>query len=139
MPFPYKCVVMVGATSGIGGAMAEKLVSEGSKVIVVGRRKDRLDAFVQKHGKDRANAVAYDIGDSQGLSRFVKTVTMTYPEVDCLFLNAGIQDQYDLTKPAQLDLAAFHHEVSVNFTSFVNISQAFLPFLMEKKEHTAIT
>jgi NADP-dependent 3-hydroxy acid dehydrogenase YdfG len=138
MPFPYKCVVLVGATSGIGVAMAEKLVSEGTRVIVVGRRKDRLESFVQKHGKDKAGAIAFDIGDTQGLSKFVDTVTSTYPDVDCIFLNAGIQSVYDFSKPASLDLTAFHQEINVNFTSFVNITHAFLPFLMSKKERVGI-
>ncbi|KAF3395337.1 putative oxidoreductase DltE [Talaromyces pinophilus] len=138
MPFPYKCVVLVGATSGIGASMAEKLIFEGIKVIVAGRRKDRLDTFVQKHGKDKSRAIVFDIADTRGHRQFVDTVMTTYPEVDCIFLNAGIQGQYDLTKPAQLDLAAFHHEVAVNFTSFVNLTYAFLPFLLAKKESTSI-
>ncbi|KAF4417231.1 short-chain dehydrogenase reductase family [Fusarium acutatum] len=138
MPFPYKCVVLVGATSGIGGSMAEKLVCEGTKVIVAGRRKGRLDTFVQKHGKDKSGAIVFDIADTRGHSKFVDTVMATYPEVDCIFLNAGIQQQHDLTKPAQLDFAAFHHEVTVNFTSFVNLTYAFLPFLLTKKESTGI-
>jgi NAD(P)-dependent dehydrogenase (short-subunit alcohol dehydrogenase family) len=36
MPFPYKHVLVVGATAGIGRAMADRLVEEGSKVTVVG-------------------------------------------------------------------------------------------------------
>ncbi|KAM5526424.1 short-chain dehydrogenase reductase family [Fusarium oxysporum f. sp. phaseoli] len=128
MPFPYKCVVLVGATSGIGGSMAEKLVCEGTKVIVAGRRKGRLDTFVQKHGNDKSGAIVFDIADTRGHSKFVDTVMTTYPEVDCIFLNAA----------PQLDVAAFHHEVTVNFTSFVNFTYAFLPFLLAKKESTGI-
>ncbi len=50
MPFPYKHVLMIGATSGIGVSMADRLVKEGSKVIAVGRQQDRLDHFVQNNG-----------------------------------------------------------------------------------------
>ncbi|KAF7857846.1 uncharacterized protein EAF02_011213 [Botrytis sinoallii] len=42
MTFPYKNVLLIGATSGIGLAMAERLVQE-CRVTIVGRRKDRLD------------------------------------------------------------------------------------------------
>ena len=128
---------MVGATSGIGRGLAEKLISEGSKVIAVGRRKDRLDEFVQKHGS-KAGSITYDISDSQGLNAFVKKVTSAYPDLDCIFLNAGVQAVYDFTKPSQVDLSAFHQEVAVNFTSFVNISTAFLPFLQSKNSPTSI-
>lgn len=71
MPFQYKVVLLVGATSGIGAAMADRLVQEGSKVIAVGRRQSRLDAFVQKHGKDKADAAVFDIGDRKSINTFV--------------------------------------------------------------------
>ena len=63
---------MIGATSGIGAAMAERFIQEGSKVIAVGRRQDRLDEFVRKHGKDKAAAVNFDITDRQNMDEFVK-------------------------------------------------------------------
>lgn len=71
MSFPYKRVLLVGATSGIGQAMADRLVNEGSKVIAVGRRQDRLDEFVRKHGSDKASAAAFDIAKSQKAPQFV--------------------------------------------------------------------
>ncbi|KAL8658144.1 MAG: hypothetical protein Q9226_001227 [Calogaya cf. arnoldii] len=128
---------MVGATSGIGLGMAEKLIREGSKVIAVGRRQDRIDSFVRKHG-NQAGGLVYDISDSMKLDAFVKTITSSYPDLDCVFLNAGIQAVHDLTKPDQVDLAAFQNEMNVNFTSFVNLSLAFLPFLQSKGSPTSI-
>jgi NADP-dependent 3-hydroxy acid dehydrogenase YdfG len=73
---------MIGATSGIGNAMAERIVQSGSKVIVVGRRQERLDSFVSKHGKENASALAFDITDTVGLPHFVKTVTGTHPDLE---------------------------------------------------------
>ena len=62
---------MIGATSGIGAAMADRLVQEGAKVIAVGRRKDRLDDFVRRHGQGKASAVSFDIGNLQNINQFV--------------------------------------------------------------------
>lgn len=137
MSFPYKCVLMIGATSGIGLGMAEKLIREGSKVIAVGRRQNRVDDFVHKHGS-KADGFAYDINDSQNLNTFVQKVTTKNPDIDCVYLNAGIQGVYDFSKPDQVDLAAFHEEISVNFTSFVNLTTLFLPFLQSKPNPTSI-
>ena len=137
MSFSYKCVLMIGATSGIGLGMAEKLIREGSKVIAVGRRQERVEAFVRKHGS-KADGFTYDINDSQNLNKFVQTVTSKNPDIDCVYLNAGIQGVYDFSKPKQVDLAAFHREMSVNFTSFVNLTTIFLPFLQSKPSPTSI-
>ncbi len=51
--------------------MADRLVQEGAKVIAVGRRQDRLDKFVRKHGEDKASAARFDITDSQNMNQFV--------------------------------------------------------------------
>lgn len=72
MAFPYRRILLVGATSGIGAAMADKLISEGAQVIAVGRRQDRLDAFVQKHGPEKADSIRFDITEREGLDNFVE-------------------------------------------------------------------
>lgn len=71
MSSPYKSVLLVGATSGIGAGLADRFIAEGAKVIAVGRRQDRLDAFVEKHGSDKASSVRYDVTDRAGLDAFV--------------------------------------------------------------------
>jgi NADP-dependent 3-hydroxy acid dehydrogenase YdfG len=70
MPFQYKHVLMVGATAGIGRAMAERLIQEGSKVTVVGRRKERLDEFVAKYGEKKAQATPFDINKIDEIPQF---------------------------------------------------------------------
>jgi len=71
MPFIYKKVLVIGATSGIGEALASRLIQEGTSVIVCGRRKERLEAFVHKHGKDKASAVPFDITELDRIPAFV--------------------------------------------------------------------
>ena len=62
---------MIGSTSGIGAALADRFIHEGAKVIAVGRRQDRLDDFVQKHSKDKASAVRFDISERNKIDGFV--------------------------------------------------------------------
>lgn len=139
MSYPHKCVLLVGATSGIGLAMAEKFVASGSKVLVVGRRQERLDEFVAKHGPEKAGSVAFDITNTTGIPSFVKTVTTKYPDLDCIFLNAGKSNSFNFAEPEKVDLEDFHKDIATNFSSFVNLTHAFLPFLLAKQTPTAIT
>jgi NADP-dependent 3-hydroxy acid dehydrogenase YdfG len=138
MPFAYKRVLLVGATAGIGAAMAERLIAEGAKVVVVGRRQDRLDAFVQKHGNQRAGSIKFDISDTNNVGTLVDTVTSTYPDLDCVFLNAGVQSNINLGDPEHVDLAAFHQEIKINFTSFVDLTIKILPFLKGRNIDTSL-
>lgn len=106
MPFQYKKVLVIGATSGscssppcpcssnqstgIGEALAEKLIVEGCSVIVTGRRKENLDGFVERH-QDKATAVAFDINKLDEIPEMVRNITTTHSDIDCVVLNSGIQ------------------------------------------------
>ena len=72
MVFPYKHVLMVGATSGIGKGLSERFVKAGIKVTAVGRRQDRLDDFVGKHGEAKARGVGFDLANTAKIPQFVK-------------------------------------------------------------------
>jgi NADPH:quinone reductase-like Zn-dependent oxidoreductase len=74
MPFPYKKVLVIGATSGIGEDLATRILKEApeSKIIAVGRRQEKLDEFVKNHGEDRSVGVSFDITDLEGIPAFAE-------------------------------------------------------------------
>lgn len=84
MPFKYQKVLVVGATSGIGEALAARLVANGTSVVVTGRRKEKLDEFVSKHGKDKAAAFQFDITELEKIPQHVEEVMSTHPDIDWL-------------------------------------------------------
>ena len=61
-----------------------------------------------------------------------------YPDLDCVFLNSGVQSQIRLSRPAELDLDAFHAEINTNFSRLVDLSTKFLPHLLQKPFPTAL-
>ncbi|KAL4787375.1 hypothetical protein BJX76DRAFT_318987 [Aspergillus varians] len=134
MSFPYKHFLLIGATSGIGRAMAERLVESGAKVTAVGRRKDRLDTFVSRYGEEMAQGIVFDISQTDKIPHFAKDVTTKYPDIDCVYLNAGVQRAHDLTQDRGWDLQKFNEEFNLNFTSTISLVHAFLPFLKAKAE-----
>ena len=138
MPFPYKKVLVIGATSGIGNALASRLVKEGSYVIVVGRRKEKLEEFVHEHGRDKANAIPFDITETEKIPNFVTNITKTHEDLDCVFLNSGIQKGFDFSKPETVDLGVVQQEFMTNYLSYLALTNAFLPFLKAKKGESAL-
>lgn len=68
MGFDYKKVLLIGATSGIGAALAETLVENGVFVIGVGRRRERLESFAQKHGSTKMDYRVFDVNDTDKVS-----------------------------------------------------------------------
>jgi NADP-dependent 3-hydroxy acid dehydrogenase YdfG len=71
MAFPYKHVLIIGATSGIGRSMADHFIAQGLKVTAVGRRQERLDEFVAKHGDDKATGITCDIEKLDDIPAFI--------------------------------------------------------------------
>jgi len=78
MAFPYKHVLLIGATAGIGKALADRLVQEGITVTAVGRRKERLDEFISKHGESKAKAVQFDIAKTDETPKFAAEYFMPH-------------------------------------------------------------
>lgn len=69
MSFPYQKVLIIGATSGIGKSLATKLVENGIRVVVAGRRKENLDAFVAQHGSDKVDSAVFDVMQLEKVGR----------------------------------------------------------------------
>jgi len=135
MSFQNKKVLFLGATSGIGRALASKLISTGTSVIVVGRRKDKLSEFVSEHssnpGGAKASSVVFDITDTKAIPDFIAQQFKDHPDIDSVFLNSGIQRAVDWTKPDKVNLETIDLEVLTNYTSFLHLTKAVLPYLQK--------
>ncbi|KAJ5605218.1 hypothetical protein N7510_010372 [Penicillium lagena] len=138
MPFTYKKVLVIGATSGIGKALATKLVENGTQVIVSGRRKEELDDFVQKHGDNKVKARVFDITHLDKIPQFASEVITEVPDLDCVFVNSGIQRPFDFSKPETVDLDILDQELITNYTSAVYLTKAFIPHLQKQQSQAAI-
>jgi len=83
---PSKKVILFGATSGIGYALAEKYAQTGAHVIAVGRRQEQLDELAEKY-PGKITAKAFNITDLGKIPSFVEEITKEHPDLDCVFLN----------------------------------------------------
>ncbi|EIM83357.1 NAD-P-binding protein [Stereum hirsutum FP-91666 SS1] len=124
-----KCVLVVGATAGIGRALALAIHDLPSKptVIVSGRRQERLDELAKK--SDRIHGAKIDIdADRETLVKTVDGVLQKYPEIDGVIFSAGIQREFKFKEPEQMNLDSLYSEFNTNYLSIVTmISKSFLP------------
>lgn len=60
------------------------------------------------------------------------------PTIDSIFLNAGIMLPTDMTDPEKFNLSSFYKQMHVNFTSYVALTHAFLPYLTRKGGDTSL-
>jgi len=83
-----KIAVITGAGTGIGAAVARRLVAEGASVVLVGRRPGPLHDTAAGLGERAAVAVA-DAADAADMARVVEMATARFGGVDTLVANAG--------------------------------------------------
>ncbi|MBS8275649.1 SDR family NAD(P)-dependent oxidoreductase [Thalassospira tepidiphila] len=127
-----KTALITGATSGFGAATARRFVKEGWKVIVTGRRAERLDALVDElGGATVAHALCFDIQDADAIQVAVDGLPADFAEVDLLVNNAGLALG---TAPAQeCKLSDWMTMIDTNNKGLVAITRIMLDKLIERK------
>jgi serine 3-dehydrogenase len=106
-------------------------VAGGWRVIVSGRRADRLQQLVDKHGAERVHAVAFDIRDEAAMRTAHAGLPPEFAGVDLLVNNAGLALG---TAPAQqADLGQWKQMIDTNVTALVTLTRLLLPQLIERR------
>jgi len=128
--FPYKTVLITGASAGIGAALAERFFPICESVILTGRRESNLRSICAGH--PNAHYRVHDSTDLSSIPAFAEEVIASFPALDCLILNAGIQRSLDFSNPEDIDLEKVDTELTTNYTSYIHMLKYFLPHLMKQ-------
>lgn len=83
-------VLLTGASSGIGEALAREFSRAGARLSLVARRKDKLEALAQELGGSVA-CIGADLSDLDCIARVLAEAQAAHGEVDVLVNNAGVQ------------------------------------------------
>lgn len=127
--FGNQCIWIVGASSGIGRALAEALVREGSFVFVTARDETKLQQLQQLY-PSRIGILSGDITDADSLSHIRRSLYERTDVLDVLIQCAGICEYDDGPK---LDLAMYRRVFEVNFFAAIACAQIALPLLKASK------
>ncbi len=123
-------VLVTGATSGFGAATAQRFHEAGSKVIIAGRRKERLDEMANQLGGARVHAVRLDVRDRAAVQRLPDELPAEFAEVDVLVNNAGLALGLEPAQEAQWD--DWETMVDTNVKGLMYCSRAFLPGMCQR-------
>lgn len=127
-----RCVVVTGAASGIGAALARRLARAGARLGLLDRDSDGAEE-VARALRDRghqAHAFACDVGDPVACREAVAAAERALGGIDVLIANAGITH---VGRVAETDGEVLRRVLDVNFFGAVHAAQAALPALLARR------
>jgi NADP-dependent 3-hydroxy acid dehydrogenase YdfG len=127
-----KVVIITGASSGIGEAVAKHLTALGAKVSVGARRKEKLDQIVQDIEQSGGSARAFitDVTKKEDLDALVKNTIEAFGRVDVIFNNAGLMP---LSRLENLHYEEWEKMIDTNIKGVLYGIGAILPVFKEQK------
>ncbi|MEQ8746695.1 SDR family oxidoreductase [Pyruvatibacter sp.] len=129
-----KVVIVTGATSGIGLAVAEKLVASGAITVIAARTAETLaetKIHLKKKGKGEVHTYTLDAAEIEDCDKFVKRVIDDLGRADILVNNAG----RSIRRSVSLSYDRFHdfeRTMQLNYFGALRLIMGFLPHMVEQ-------
>jgi short-subunit dehydrogenase len=130
-----RAVVITGASSGIGEALANRLADAGAKVLLVARSAEKLEEMKQGIESRGGAAFVYpgDLSDADDTQRLISIVLAEHGQVGILVNNAGISIRRSIQKSYDR-VHDFERTLSLNFLGAVRLIMGFLPGMRAQKQ-----
>jgi 3-hydroxy acid dehydrogenase/malonic semialdehyde reductase len=127
-----KTVLITGATSGIGKATAELLAKNKYKIILCGRREDRLIALEATLSKlTEVYTLLFDVRDKKAVLEQIGSLPKAFSKIDILINNAGNAHGLDPIQNGNLD--DWDAMIDINVKGLLYVSKAIIPQMIERK------
>jgi uncharacterized oxidoreductase len=127
-------IFITGGGTGIGRGLAEALHKLGNKVIISGRRKERLDATTK--ASPGMDSVELDIADPANIAAVAKKLVADYPALNVLINNAGIMLIDDAA--GKIDDQLLTSTVTTNLLGPIRVTSALIEHLKKQPQAALI-
>jgi short-subunit dehydrogenase len=132
--FVNKVVLITGASSGIGEALALELSHAGCHLVLTARRKEKLQeiaSLCEERGASSTLVIAADVGNKGECYSLIEKTITKYDRLDILINNAGYAVSSELQNVS--DISLFENVMDVNFRGAMWCTHAALPHLKESR------
>jgi len=127
-----KTALITGATSGIGKATAELFAQKGFRLILCGRRQERLEALQKKLGQQTpVHTLSFDVRDKKVVAEALSELPEDFSQVDILINNAGNAHGLDPIDQGSLD--DWDAMMDINVKGLLYVSKAIIPQMVARK------
>jgi NAD(P)-dependent dehydrogenase (short-subunit alcohol dehydrogenase family) len=128
--FDDAVILITGAGSGVGAALARHCAREGATVIAVDRRHDPLLEDLDAATRGRIDVREVDVSDEIAVATLMADVTAKYPRLDAAVLGAAIQYRTDLD---QMTSAQWREVIDINLNGVFYCLQGVIPLMKSQR------
>ena len=131
--FTDKVVIVTGASTGIGRALALEAARAGARVVLASRNREALDSLADEigGGPDRTLVLPTDVTQLEQVTALIERTQAEWGRIDVLIANAGLYVRGPVTT---LTLADFETALDVNFYGMLRAVLGVLPGMLERSE-----
>jgi 3-hydroxy acid dehydrogenase/malonic semialdehyde reductase len=129
MATKQKTVLVTGASTGFGAAIARRFAAEGGRVVVTARRADRLAELAAELGAN-VLPVELDVRDRAAVEETINTLPPEFAEIDVLVNNAGLAKGLEPAHRADLD--DWDQMIDTNCKGLVYCARVVLPGMVAR-------
>ncbi len=129
-------IFITGGTSGIGKGLAEAFHKLENRVIIAGRREDRLKSICAANPGMRYRTL--DVTDPGNIRKATTEVLDEFPGLNCVINNAGIQRKIDFAGGSKLVERAATEEIDTNLLGVIRVAASFIPHLIRQQDGVLI-
>ena len=127
-----KTALITGATSGIGLATARALTQAGCRLVLTGRRAQRLKALAKEFSELTAvHSLCFDVRDREATTQMISQLPEEFSQIDILINNAGNAHGLDSFEDANLD--DWDAMIDINVKGLLYVSKAVIPQMIKRK------
>ena len=129
-----KTIMITGATSGFGKAIAVRFAKNGFDIIITGRRKDRLDQLEKEllaFGNIRVLALNFDVRKQPDVESAIKNLPAEWKAIDILVNNAGLAAGLGHIDKGVID--DWERMIDTNVKGLLYVTRAVAPLMVERK------
>jgi NADP-dependent 3-hydroxy acid dehydrogenase YdfG len=127
-----KTALITGATSGIGRATAILLAKNGYKIIICGRREERLLQLKKELSEcTKVHTLVFDVRDKKAVFETINSLPEAFSKIDILINNAGNAHGLDSIQNGDLD--DWDAMIDINVKGLLYVSKAIIPKMIEQK------
>jgi len=124
-------VLVTGATAGFGEATAERFARDGARLVVAGRRADRLEALAKRLSSSASvHPLALDVRDRAAVEKAIATLPADFARIDVLVNNAGLALGLEPAHRASLD--EWEQMIDTNNRGLVVMTRQVIPGMVER-------